>query len=458
MKKETLLAGDGAIEVELPDRARTVGGGFGTKLAPLPDLRAAVRQALDRPEGLPPLGDLVRPGARVTIAFDDPTVPSFGPVREVAIGLVLEELGRAGVRDDRITLLCANALHRKWRNDELAQILGTGLVQRFEGRLICHDAEDPASLVYLGQTAAHGLHVEVHRLVVESDLTIYVNAQCLRGFTGGWKSICVGLSTWRSISHHHTPDGMSMSFRNNKMHAMLDEMGAHLEATTKRRIFKVETILANLFDAAHVFAGGIDETRARALSILEAQYPPRREAAEPADVVLYGVPGYSPYARNSRMNPLLTLVSSGLGYFGGSIEALGKPGCSVILATPCPDEWDEVSHPSYREVWNRVLGASRDPWEITRLFGDELATRADYIDKYRFHYGFHPIHGIMATHPLKRLRHAARVFVAGIEKPCLAEHLGFIPTATVEEAIARAEEIHGAGCSLTCVRTTAGLS
>lgn len=444
--------GDGTIPVRFPQRTRIVSGGWGTSLRPVPDLTAAVRAALRVPLGSPPIRDLVKPGHRVLIAFDDPTVTSLGSVREVAIQLVLEELAEAGVPEERVTLLCANALHRKWTREELASIIGPGLVERFGERLLCHDAEDPANLVPLG-TAPGGYDVEVHRLVVESDLTVYVNAACRMGFNGGWKSICVGLSTWRSIRWHHTPDGMSMSVRENRMHRVLDQMGAHLEESFgPRRIFKIETILATPFEVAHCFAGNVWETRRAALEILETQYPPRREMAKPADVVVYGVPNWSPYAAFSSMNPILTLISSGLGYLGGVIEAFGKPGCSVILATPCPDRWDLEHHPSYREVWDRVLSLTRDPYEISRRFEPEFATRADYIEKYRFGVGFHPVHGILATHPLKRLRHAGRVFVAGAEDPAVVRHVGFIPTATVEEAIAEAEAIHGRDCSIVYFR------
>jgi hypothetical protein len=69
---------------------------------------------------------------------------------------------------------------------------------------------------------------------------------------------------------------------------------------------------------------------------------------------------------------------------------------------------------------------------------------------YRQGNAFHPVHGILATHPLKRLRHAGRVFVAGAEDPAVPRHVGFIPTATVEEAIAEAERIHGSDCSIIC--------
>jgi len=145
-----------------------------------------------------------------------------------------------------------------------------------------------------------------------------------------------------------------------------------------------------------------------------------------------------------------------MGYLGGYIEALGKPGCSVIVTTPCPEEWDREHHAPYPEVWERVLPETRDPYEITDRFGEEFATRADYIEKYRHHYAFHPIHAILATHPLKRLKHAARVFVAGAQDPKVPERVGFIPVAKVEDAIAEAERIHGSDCSIVCVENTLG--
>jgi len=450
---EQIVFGDRMIPVELPDHVRTAPPGLSTSLAPTADLGATVRDALDSPLGLPPLGQMARPDWKVTIAFDDPTVPCYAPVWETAIGAVLEELKGAGVKSRNISLVCANALHRKFTRMELAKLIGHGLVKEFGYRLTCHDAEDPENLVYLGTTES-GYDVEVNRCVTDSDLTVYVNAVSWRGFNGGWKSVCVGLSTYRSIRWHHSPDGMSMSLDRNPMHEMLDEMGAHIEEKLgKERIFKVETVLANPLQVARMWAGGVNETRRAALEVLKDQYPPRREALEErAEIVLYGVPDWSPYGAYSVMNPILTLISTGLGYLGGVIEALGKPGCSVILATPCPDRWNDTHHPSYREVWDRVLARSRDPYEIRDLFEEDFLHRHEYIYRYRFCYGFHPIHGIMATYPLKRLRHAARVFVAGAQTPALVSYLGFEPVGSVEQAVRKAQAIHGEEASIAWVR------
>jgi dihydropteroate synthase len=125
------------------------------------------------------------------------------------------------------------------------------------------------------------------------------------------------------------------------------------------------------------------------------------------------------------------------------IEAVGAPGCSVILATPCPERFDDARHPSYREVWERVIPETRDPYEARARFEPAYAAREDLIHRYRVGFGFHPVHAIMALYPLKRLRHAGRVFVAGVERPETATRLGFVPTQMVEEALDRARDVHG---------------
>ncbi len=449
----TLPSGGQVITVTLPDRTQAVPPGIALPLPAASDPAALIADALASPLDLPPLADLVRPRMKVTLAFDDPTVPCYGPVWEAAVPLILEQLERGGVRRRDVTLLCANAMHRKFTHPELAALLGDEIVAEFGDRLVCHDAEDHQSLRYLGTTPS-GYDVELNRLAIESDLLIYLNTSTTRGFSGGWKSICVGLSTWRSIRWHHDPDTMSMSVDRNRMHAILDEMGAMVEAEMGRnRIFKIETVLANPVQVAKIFAGSVGAARKAAVDLVREHTVARRNLLpEKVDIVVYGVPGWSPYAAFASMNPLLRLVSTGLGYLGGVIEALGKPGCSVILATPCPERRDDVHHPSYREVWERVLAETRDPYQMMPRFGSEFSAREDYIDRYRNAFGFHPLHALMATFPLKRLKHAGRIFVAGDARPETIRHVGFAPVASVEKAIAAAEEIHGSTASIALVQ------
>jgi hypothetical protein len=453
MPQTEIVCGTTVVPVRLDDNVEVVRQDVSLPLDPAPDLAAGVRDALAAPLDRPPLADQVKTGDRVTIAFDDPTVPCYAPIWQEALGQIIGQLTAGGVAERDINLVCANGLHRQFTHDELARTIGDELVARFSDRLRCHDAEDRDNIVSLGETA-DGHVVELNRLAVETDLVVYLNTVCWRAFNGGWKSICVGLSSYRSIRAHHTPDAMSMSTEKNRMHEMLDEMGALcLERLGDDHFFKVETVLANPLELGRMWAGSIGATRSAALELHAARGSSRRSLiTDRADIVCYSVPEWSPYAAFATMNPLLTLVSTGLGYLGGVIEALGKPGCSVILATPCPDQWDEVHHPSYREVWDRILSETRDPYDIRERYEPEFAGRGDYIDRYRTAFGFHPVHGIMATYPLKRLRHAARVYVAHAEHPELVEHLGFVPTTTVDEAVERAREIHGPGATVALVQ------
>ena len=435
-----------------PDDTLVISPGVSLPLEPVADLAQAVRDALRHPLDSEPLGDRVRSGRTVTVAFDDPTVPCYAPMWATALPIVHDELLRAGVREDDICFVCANALHRKFSDDELGRLIGKDFVTRHRERLRCHDAEDTDRIVDLGRTRS-GLHVELNRAVVESDLTIYLNCSTTRGFSGGWKSVCVGLSTYRSIAQHHTPDIMSMSLDRNRMHAMLDEMGALVEDRLGRdRIFKIETVLANPLAVHTVYGGHVGATRKAALDTMRVHQPARRDLVdEPVDVVVYGVPDWSPYAAYSHNNPLLDLISTGLGYLGGMIEAVGKPGCTVILATPCPDRWDERHHASYPEVWEEVLPQTRDPERARLEFEPRFAYRPDYIERYREGFSFHPVHAVMALYPLKRLRHAGTVIVAGAQDPAIPRHCGFESTSDVEEAIGLASDIHGDGARIAFI-------
>lgn len=451
--QEQIVFGAETRPVTLPDNVITAPPGLSTTLTATDNIPGAIREALQNPLGRSPLHQLVVPGSRVTIAFDDPTVPCFAPVWEPAIKLVIGELEKGGVKRSNITLVSAGGIHRKFTRFELAKIIGEDLVKEFGYRLICHDAEDQNNLSYLG-TTRNGYEVEINKLVTDSDLTVYINTVVWRGFNGGWKSICVGLASYRCIRWHHTPDSMSMSMTKNRMHEILDEMGELVEETIgKNRIFKIETVLANPLQVHKVWAGGVSECRQKVLELMKTELKPRREILkEKADIVLYGIPNWSPYAAFSVMNPMLTMLSTGLGYFGGVIEAMGKPGCTVILASPVSDVWQHEHHPTHREIWERILPHYRDPFEIVDRFEEDFAHRPEYIYKYRHCYGFHPMHGIMVTHPLKRLRHAGHVIVAGAENPSLVSHAGFEPAQTVEMAVDMARERHGKDASVAFVK------
>src|SRR5438094_8006614 len=204
-------------------------------LPPIQDVTEAIRDALLHPLDSEPLPELLRPGMRLTIAFDDvslPLPPMHTPdVRQRVIEQVLELAARAGVDD--VQLLVANSLHRRMTASEIKRVVGERVFRSFwPDALTNFDAEEPGGLVDVGQTE-HGEDVEISRRAAESDLLVYVNIN-LVAMDGGHKSVAVGLSGYKSLRHHHNVRTMqhSRSFMDqhrSELHSSNWRMGRHLK-------------------------------------------------------------------------------------------------------------------------------------------------------------------------------------------------------------------------------------
>ena len=219
---------------------------------PLKDPTAAIRAALTTPLGdKDPLPALLRPGMKLTIAFDDislPLPPMERPdIRQMVIEQVLDMAAEAGVDD--VALIVALALHRRMTESELRHAVGDRIYDAFapNGLLTQHDAEDPEALVHLGLTD-QGEDVEINRRAAESDLLVYVNINLVT-MDGGHKSVATGLASYKSLRHHHNPQTMqkSKSFmdqHHSELHSSNWRMG-RLIADSGVNVFQIETTLNN---------------------------------------------------------------------------------------------------------------------------------------------------------------------------------------------------------------------
>src|SRR5206468_12551664 len=218
-------------------------------LEPLRDPDEAIRQALLNPLDSEPLPALLRPGMKLTIAFDDvslPLPPMRRPdIRQRVIEEVLDMAAAAGVDD--VQLIAALALHRRMTESELRHALGDRIYESFEphGLLTQHDAEDPSNMVHLGLTD-EGEDVEINKRAATSDLLVYVNIN-LVAMDGGHKSVATGLASYRSLRHHHNVRTMvhSRSFMDqhrSELHSSNWRMG-RLIAAAGVKVFQVETTL-----------------------------------------------------------------------------------------------------------------------------------------------------------------------------------------------------------------------
>ena len=209
----------------------------------------AIAKALEEPQNADPLRAKLRPGMRLTIAFDDislPLPPMRTPdARQIVIERVLTLAAEAGVDD--VEIVAANSLHRRMTASEIRRMVGERVFRAFwPDRLRNFDAEDPDDIVFVG-TTDRGEEVELCKRAMESDLLVYANIN-LVAMDGGHKSVPVGLGTYRSLRHHHNVatllDSKSyMHPERSALHHSASRMGKFL--ADKLDIFTVETTLNN---------------------------------------------------------------------------------------------------------------------------------------------------------------------------------------------------------------------
>ena len=472
-------------------------------MAPLADPDAAVQRALLSPLGdSSPLPDLLFPGMRLTIAFDDLSLP-LPPMRrpdnrQRVIEAVLEMAAAAGVDD--VVLIAALGLHRRMTDAELRHALGDRVFDAFapNGCLLQHDAEDPEGLVEIGRTD-HGEDVEVNRCVAESDLLVYVNINLVT-MDGGHKSTSTGLMSYKSVRHHHNVRTLQhsrslMDHTRSELHSSAWRIGRLLNQHVK--VFQIETTLnndafpsnmaflqkrewewgvrdraaylassqalsllgpsarRNLFHsikAPHqmtsVQAGEVEAVHAATLATLHRQQVVDVEGQ--SDVVIFGLPHVGPYNVNSIMNPLLVMCM-GLGYWFNMYigKPLVRPGGVVILSHPTPWAFHPVHHPSYIDFFEEVLATTTDPAEIEKTYEERFATDEWYRHLYRTSYAYHGVHPLYMWYwGAHALEYTGGTIVVGGDRRAV-RRMGFKPASTLADALEMAEDQVGRDPSVT---------
>src|SRR3954469_25509871 len=193
-----LAYGRGSIAVELPDAQTTV-----IEPAPEPPLadeRAAVRAALERPIGAPPLRESIAAGQRICIVHTDITRAT---PNERLIPWLLKYLRDAGARAEQITLLNGTGTHRPNTRAELEEMLTPAVVAQY--RCLNHECEDAANLVAFG-TTRDGAPALLNRNLAEADVRIitgFIEPHFFAGFSGGPKGIMPGVAGLETVMSNH---------------------------------------------------------------------------------------------------------------------------------------------------------------------------------------------------------------------------------------------------------------
>jgi hypothetical protein len=452
----------------------------------------AVAAALDHPTGSDPLGARLRPGMRLTITFDDNTVPVPGmtapDLRASVIEAVLTRAAAAGVDD--VALIAAIGLNRRQTPAELRALVGERVFRSFhaDGLLTNHDAEDPDGLAEIGSVGE--LAVALNRRVVDSDLVVHVHLVTSPN-GGGATAVLNGLggaSTLAGLGAHGVDPGTAA------------EAAALVAA--KLQLFSVEAVLdADVFpeplsflakrewewsvkDQARWFglrrgtAAVTSATlRRRILGRLTAPWHPvgvyggdpvaagvagaelalsqqRVEVSGQADVGIVGVPGRTPFSVDCPTNPVLAAWNGLAGSFGAHTGTpLVREGGALIVFHPLGSDFSPLFHPSYVDFFAEVLSATTDPAQISADFEKKFATDPWYAHLYRTSHAFHGLHPVHRWYETARAtRGVGDVVWVGADR-ANTERLGFRAASTLADALEIVSSSVGRSPQITYLHT-----
>jgi nickel-dependent lactate racemase len=336
-----LLYGSNGLIADFPeDRTSVVRA---RETPPIADEMGAVLRALREPIASAPLRDMAGPSDHVAIVFSD--ITRAVPYRTLLPPL-LQELSRVPV--PQIVLINALGSHRPNTEDELVEILGAEVVERY--RIEQHDSRSEENLVSLGRTAS-GNEIWINRTYMRSSvriLTGLIEPHLFAGFSGGPKAVLPGIAGIRSIAANHGahmighPGSGFGRTRGNSIWEEMMEVALMTEPT-----FLVNVTQTEGRGLSGVFAGRLPEAHAAGVDFA------RRHSVVPVDcafeVVVTTAGGY-PFD--------ISMYQSVKGV--AAAGAIVKDGGAIVLASECRE-----GVPSFGEFGD-ILRASKDP---DRLLG-----------------------------------------------------------------------------------------
>jgi hypothetical protein len=420
----------------------------------LKDIAKATFESIRNPVGVKPIHEQVKAGSKVVIVFPDKVKggTQADSHRKVSIPLIIDECLRAGVRHRDIKLICSNGLHRKNTKEEIRSLLGDAVFEAFwgTGQIVNHDSEDWSNLVDLGYEESYHARVIMNREVFEADLAVLIGhtlGNPYGGYSGGYKHCATGITHWECIGAHHSPAVMHRNdfvpvSSSSLMRSKFDAIGQHMEACMKKKFFCCDAVLDTAQRQIAVFSGAADLIQPLCWEVAD-----RRTyvhwAEKKYDVMVFGMPQAFHYGNGMGTNPIFMMQAISAQIIRHKRVLSDNP--VVICSSICNGYFHEEEFPSYREVFDLFQKDYANILPDVERYAGYLSRRQEYIDKYRFNYGYHPFHAfsmISCAHIAEK--HCAAIYIVGAQEPGYARAMGMKTRATFEEALSDARKYVGA--------------
>jgi lactate racemase len=294
----------------------------------------------------------------------------------------------------------------------------------------------------------------------ESDLSVLIGhtlGNPYGGYSGGYKHCTTGITHWKSIGSHHVPDVMHRDdFTPVSTHSMMrskfDAIGLYMEKCMNRKFFTVDAVLDTNARQIAVFAGYAKEIQPRTWEIADKRTYVKW-AEKKYDVMVFGMPQAFHYGNGMGTNPILMLQAISAQIIRH--KRVLKDNCVVICSSVCNGYFHDEEFPSYRELYELFQKDYNNILPDMERYGEYLSTKKEYIDKYRFNYGYHPYHAfsmISCGHIAEM--NCSAIYIVGAQEPGYARGMGMKTRLTFEEALKDAGKFVGGSPNILALPKT----
>lgn len=404
----SLPYGTGAVPLQIPEE-NLLAVVSPNAVSPCEDIESEIRRALETPIGAPRLREAAQGCKKVVILADDMTRQT--PV-EVMIPALLDELGRAGVADEQITVVIALGTHRPMTDEEIEAHFGAGVTGRV--KVINNPWQSPAEMVDLG-TTANGTPVTVSRIATEADFLIGVGSivpHHIPGYSGGAKIVQPGITGAATTGATHY---LSTRTRRSYLGLVENPVRAEMEAIAAQVGLKAifNAVLDPSGQLVQAFYGDFIQAHRAGVEVSQCVYGVALPGL--ADIV---VAGSHPcdiefWQAHKSLYPADMAV---------------KEGGTIIVVTPCP-EGVAMMHAGMLD-----FAANSADWIAAQI---DSGVIQDVVS------------GALALAWARVRERAAVSLVSGGITPEEARALGFTPYASVDAALNAALEKHGQAAKIT---------
>lgn len=249
------------------------------------DWQQKIKSAFTNPLDSPTLTEIVnkeKPG-KIVIIINDITRPV---PYEIVLKPMLAELELAGVSETEITLLIATGMHRAMTEEEVQEMLGEEIVNKY--RWVNHNCEE--EMVYAGEV--NDIPLYVNPLIMEADLLCAVGViapHYMAGYSGGRKSVLPGVCGRKTIEAHHSlmrlPHSRTANLKGNKFHETMVQAAGMVNLR-----FISNVVVDSKNQVVDLVTGDYLKAWERGVEI--CQQNSVIELAEPADVVIVSAGGF----------------------------------------------------------------------------------------------------------------------------------------------------------------------